>query len=101
MRPDISCEFTWNIKPYFLRKIKVKKTKRRLLQFLSGALRVKAIGLNFKEDQFYHGFQCGSEHKRALQDIFNTTRLKNVLFDWVDKQQKHSAFLNAFTYFFI
>ena len=29
-----------NIKPYFLRKIKVKKLKCHLLQFLFGALRV-------------------------------------------------------------
>ena len=39
-RLDISCEssaggkLTWNIKPYFLRKMKVKKWKCRLLQFL-------------------------------------------------------------------
>ena len=45
IRFDISCEssrgFTWNIKLYFLQKIKVKKLKCRLLQFLFGTLKVK------------------------------------------------------------
>ena len=31
------------IRPYFLRKIQVKKFKCRLLQFLFGALRVKNV----------------------------------------------------------
>ena len=33
-------------KPYCLQKIKVKKLKCRLLQFLFGALRVKGIGMH-------------------------------------------------------
>ena len=44
IRLDISknplLEFTWKIKPYFLQKIKVKKLKCHLLQFLFGTLRV-------------------------------------------------------------
>ena len=55
IRLDFSCEssfqvnrllgrgFTRKIKPYFLRKIKVKKIKCRLLQVLFGALRVKQL----------------------------------------------------------
>ena len=39
--PLLSRGFTSKIKPYFLRKIKIKKLKCRLLQFLFGALRVK------------------------------------------------------------
>ena len=35
--------FPWKIKPYFLRKIKSKKLKCRLLQFLLGALRVNTL----------------------------------------------------------
>ena len=41
VNPLLGRGFTWNIKPYFLRKIKEKKIKCRLLQFLLGALRVK------------------------------------------------------------
>ena len=40
----ISWGFTWNIKPYVLQKIKVKKLTYCLLQFLFGALRVKSNG---------------------------------------------------------
>ena len=36
-------------KPNFLRQIKVKKIKRRLLQFLFGALRVKVNKMFFQE----------------------------------------------------
>ena len=41
VNPLLGRGFTWKIKPYFLQKIKVKKLKCRLLQFLFGALRVK------------------------------------------------------------
>ena len=41
IRPDVSNESHEKIKPCFLRKIKVKKCKCRLLQVLFGALRVK------------------------------------------------------------
>ena len=41
VNPQVGRGFTRNIQPYFLRKIKVKKMKRPLLQFLFGALRVK------------------------------------------------------------
>ena len=37
------------IKPYFLRKIKVKKLKCRLLQFLFGTVRVKDYNVNSKQ----------------------------------------------------
>ena len=40
VNPLLGRGFTWKIKPYFLRKIKVKKSKCRLLQFLFGTLRV-------------------------------------------------------------
>ena len=45
MNPLLGREFTRNIKPYFLQKIKVKKLKCRLLQFLFGSLRVKRYPL--------------------------------------------------------
>ena len=41
MNPLLGRGFTWNIKPSFLRKIKVKKLKCCLLQFLFSAFRVK------------------------------------------------------------
>ena len=41
VNPLLSRGVTWKIKPYFLWKIKSKKLKCRLLQFLFGALRVK------------------------------------------------------------
>ena len=40
VNPLLGRGVTRKIKPYFLRKIKEKKIKRRLLQFLFGALRV-------------------------------------------------------------
>ena len=41
VNPLLGRGFTLNIKPYFLTKIKVKKIKCCLLQFLFGTLRVK------------------------------------------------------------
>ena len=48
MNPLLGRGFTCNIKPYFLRKIKVKKIKCHLLQFLFGTLRVSLDGYTFR-----------------------------------------------------
>ena len=45
------------IKPYFLRKIKIKKFKCLLLQYLFGALRVKLLRTDHFINQFFQS-QC-------------------------------------------
>ena len=66
VNPLLGRGFTLNIKPYFLRKINLKKLKCRLLQFLFGALRVKVnTGRYFSGEATLSFFFCLPSQLRA------------------------------------
>ena len=61
-----------NIKPYFLRKIKSKKLKCRLLQFLFGALRVNNSTFSLVRPELKLYFLTWLEiNNYETQDIFH------------------------------
>ena len=62
MNPLLRRGFTWNIKPYFLRKIKIKKNKVSSAAILFGALNAEfnltpaLLNKIMKENKATHGF---------------------------------------------
>ena len=73
------------IKPYFLRKIKVKKTKCLLLQFLFGALRFNPLMFNRKFCSIIHElrrvvYRPYRRTNHALSHLLHDTQCKPCTF---------------------